>query len=141
MKLVSCILIALFTTAIAFAAPDEATLMAKEKAAWQAFKDKKPDDFKKVVSDKVVAVYDSGMSDMAGELKSMEGGDVRSFELSDYKVTAVSPDVVITTYVAKTEATVDGKDDSGTHNCASVWTKEGGKWMAVFHTDAKQAAK
>ena len=39
------------TMAISLAAPDKDTLMANEKAAWQAFKDKKADDFKKGVDD------------------------------------------------------------------------------------------
>ena len=39
------------TITISLAAPDKAAIEAKEKAAWQAFKDKKADDFKKVVDE------------------------------------------------------------------------------------------
>ena len=37
------------TIAVSIAAPDKDAMMTKEKAAWQSFKDKKSDDFKKVV--------------------------------------------------------------------------------------------
>lgn len=35
------------TIALSMASPDKAALEAKENTAWQAFKDKKADDFKK----------------------------------------------------------------------------------------------
>jgi hypothetical protein len=44
-KLMSYTILALFATiAVSIAAPDKDTMMAKEKAAWQAFKDKKADE-------------------------------------------------------------------------------------------------
>jgi hypothetical protein len=129
---------ALFATvAISTAATNEDTLMEKEKAAWQAFKDKKPDDFKKVVSAKVMAVYADGMSDMQGELAAMQEWDMKSFAISDYKVTSDGSDTAVTTYKVAIEGTVDGKDQSGTYNAASVWKKEKGGWMAIFHTNIK----
>ena len=49
-KYITYAMTALFATiAVSIAAPDKAAIEAKEKAAWQAFKDKKADDFKKVV--------------------------------------------------------------------------------------------
>ena len=35
------------TMVVAFASPETEMLQSKEKAAWQAFKDKKADDFKR----------------------------------------------------------------------------------------------
>ncbi len=52
------------TVALSTAASTEDVMQEKEKAAWQAFKDKKPGDFKKVVSPNLVAVYAQGMSDL-----------------------------------------------------------------------------
>ncbi len=52
---------ALFASqSVSIAAPIRPRMDAKEKAAWQAFKDKKADDFKKVVSNDMVAVYSDG---------------------------------------------------------------------------------
>ncbi len=64
-KQLSYTLIALCATiAISFAAPDnnKDAIISKEKAAWQAFKDKKQDDFKKLLSADLVAVYSNGMA-------------------------------------------------------------------------------
>ena len=141
-KLISYAMTLLFATiAVSIAAPpDKDALMAKEKAAWQSFKDKKADDFKKLVSANVVAVYAEGMSDLQKELADMQKWDMKSFAISDYKVTSFGSDTVVTTYTVAVEGTYDGKDNSGTYNAGSVWKQEKGKWVAIFHTNIKQEA-
>ena len=133
-------IVLLATIAISTAAPTDDALMEKEKAAWQAFKDKKPDDFKKIVSANVVAVYAEGMSDMQKELADMQKWDMKSFAISDYKVTSDGPGTAVATYKVAVEGTYDEKDQSGTYNAASVWKKQKGEWQAIFHTNVKQQA-
>ena len=129
------------TVALSTAASTEDVMQEKEKAAWQAFKDKKTDDFKKVVSPNLVAVYAEGMSDLQKELADMQKWDMKSFAISDYKVTSDGSDTVITTYKVTIEGAYDGKDQTGTYNAASVWKKQKakGEWQAIFHTNVKQA--
>ena len=133
------IIVLLATLAISTAASNEDMMQEKEKAAWQAFKDKKADDFKKLVSANVVAVYAEGMSDMQKELADMQKWDMKSFAISDYKVTSAGPDTYVTTYKVAVEGTYDGKDQTGTYNAASIWKKSKGGWQAIFHTNVKQA--
>jgi len=130
------------TVALSTAASTEDMMQEKEKAAWQAFKDKKPDDFKKVVSAKVVGVYAEGTSDLEKELADMQKWDMKSFAISDYKVTSDASDTIVTTYKVTIEGAYDGKDQTGIYNAASVWKKQKGKgeWQAIFHTNIKQAA-
>ena len=124
--------------AVSFAAPDKAAIEAKEKAAWQAFKDKKADDFKKVVDKDIRCVYSDGVSDMDKELSDMKKWDMKSFTISDFKAFSDEKDVMVTTYTVKVEGTNDGKDASGTYNAGSVWKLEGKDWLAIFHTNIKQ---
>jgi hypothetical protein len=139
-RMISYTMVALLATvAISTAASTEDMMQEKEKAAWQAFKDKKADDFKKLVSANVVAVYAEGMSDMQKELADMQKWDMKSFAISDYKVTSTGPDTYVTTYKVAVEGTYDGKDQTGTYNAASVWKKNKGQWQAIFHTNVKQA--
>lgn len=129
------------TMTLATAAPDKDALMEKENAAWQSFKDKKADGFKKVVSADVVAVYAEGFYDMQKELDAMAKWDMKSFAISDYKVASNSSNIAVSTYVVKVEGTFDGKDASGSYNASSIWKMEkGGGWMAIFHTNIKQAS-
>src|SRR5229473_3539651 len=63
-KYITYAMTALFATiAVSIAAPDKDAMMAKETAAWQAFKDKKSDDFKKVVHADFRGVYVEGTYD------------------------------------------------------------------------------
>src|SRR5437870_10649778 len=126
------------TIGVSIAAPDKEAIMAKEKAAWQAFKDKKADDFQKVVDKDFRGVYAEGVSDMAKELSDMKKWDMKSFTISDYTAFSDEKDVMVTTYTVKIEGTFDGKDSSGTYNAGSVWKMEKGAWMAIFHTNVKQ---
>src|SRR6266567_4125539 len=140
-KYIAYAMTALFATiAVSIAAPDKETMMAKEKAAWQAFKDKKADDFKKVVDKDFRGVYAEGVSNMEKELSDMKKWDMKSFAISDYDSFSDEPDVIVTTYTVKIEGTYDGKDASGTYNCGSVWKTEKGAWLAIFHTNSKQEA-
>jgi len=131
----------LATIAMSFAAtPDKAAMEGKEKAAWQAFKDKNEAEFKKLVDKDVRGVYDTGVANMAKELDAMKKWDMKSFAISDYDIFSDEKDVIVSTYTVKVEGTFDGKDMSGTYNAGSVWKKEGNNWLAIFHTNIKQAA-
>ena len=128
------------TITISLAAPDKGAVMAREQAAWQAFKDKKSDDFKKVVHASFRGVYAEGVSDMQKELDDMKKWDMKSFTISDYNIVSVGTDTVVSTYKVVVEGTYDGKDASGTFNAGSVWKMAKGGWQAIFHTNVKQAA-
>ena len=130
----------LASVAVSFAAPDKAAIEAKEKTAWQTFKDKDAAGFQKVVDKDFKGVYAEGLSDMAKEVSDMKKWDMKSFTISDYTAFSDEKDVIVTTYVVKVEGTYDGKDASGTYNAGSVWKMEKGAWMAIFHTNVKQEA-
>ena len=138
-KYITYAMTALFTTiAVSIAAPDKDTIIAKEKAAWQAFKDKKADDFKKLVSADLVAVYAQGIMNLKHELEMMAKTDMKSFSLSDISVITTDADTAIISYKAKVESSTEGKDTSGNSICSSVWQMKNGQWQAVFHTDMKE---
>src|SRR5215469_9979385 len=141
-KQITYLMTALLTTiAISNAAPpDKAAMEAKEKAAWQAFKDKNEAGFKKLVDKDLRAVYDDGISNVQNELDAMKKWDMKSFEISDYDMFSDEKDVIVSTYKVKVEGTYDGKDMSGTYNAGTLWKQENGKWRAIFHTNIKPAA-
>jgi len=123
------------------ATPDKAAMEAKEKSAWQAFKDKNSDAFKKVVDKDIRCVYADRLSvSLQNELADMQKWDMKSFEFSDFGMFSDEKDVIVTTYKVKVEGTVDGKDASGNYNAGSVWKLENGQWLAIFHTNVKEAA-
>jgi hypothetical protein len=128
------------TTVVAFASPETEMLQSKEKAAWQAFKDKKSDDFKKLVTPNMMAVYADGIYNMQKELDTMTKMEMKSFSLSDFTVVMTDANTAIVTYKAKVESSLGGKDISGDYNAGSVWQMKNGEWHAVFHSDMKADA-
>ena len=139
-KYISHALIVLFVTAAtSIAAPTRDMMMEIEKAAWQAFKDKNETNFKNLVDKDFKGVYAEGVSDMAKELSDMGKWDMKSFTISDYTSFSDEKDVIVTTYTIKLEGTYDGRDMGGTYNCGTVWKQEGKNWLAIFHTNVKQA--
>ena len=128
----------LAVTAISAAAtPDKDTMMAKEKAAWQAFKDKNADEFQKLLDKDIRCVYAEGIKKLQNELDDLKTSDLKSFTISDFDMFTDEPDVVVTTYTVKVEGTINGQDVTGNYNAGSVWKAEKGKWMVIFHTNMK----
>jgi hypothetical protein len=119
------------------ATPDKDAIMAKEKEAWQAFKDKNAEGFKKVVDKDFRGVYAGGVVDLKAELDEMQKSDMKSFTISDFTSFSDEKDVIVTTYKCAIESSNAGTDISGTYNCGTVWKMENNVWMAIFHTNIK----
>src|SRR5947209_6973359 len=115
------VILLLASIAASIAGPDTAALEAKETAAWQAFKDKKADDFKKVVDKDMVDVSAEGIADMNKDVEDMQKWDMKSFAISNYKVFSDEKDVAVSTYTVAVQGTYNGQDASGTYNSGSVW--------------------
>lgn len=139
-KYISLVVTVLFASMAVAIAGDTDAILVKEKAAWQAFKDKKADDFKKVLQSDFRGVYAEGIVNLQDELNDMKKWDMKSFAISDFNA-VMDGETIVTTYKVAIDGAVDGKDHSGTYNAGSVWKKVKGEWMAIFHTNAKEVAK
>ncbi len=128
------------TIAVSIAAPDKDAMMTKEKVAWQSFKDKKTDEFTKLLSPDFMAVYADGIQTKQQEIDSMKKWDMKSFALSDFNLVTTDANTALVTYQVKVEATVEGKDASGNYNAGSIWQMKSGEWHPIFHTNIKQEA-
>jgi hypothetical protein len=116
---------------------NESTITDLEKSAWEAYKNKQADAFKALMSKEYYGVYAEGMKTLGTEVADMAKSDLRDYSFSDIKVIFPHPKMAVMTYKAKLQATADGKDISGTYNCASVWIQQSGKWVGALHTESK----
>jgi hypothetical protein len=128
----------LATIAVSIAAPDKDAIEAKERAAWQAFKDKKADEFKKLLSPNFVGVYADGIYNLQKQVADMQKWDMKSFSFSGTNVVMTDADTALISYKVKIEGTNEGKDASGAYNCGSIWQMKNGEWHAIFHTNVKE---
>jgi hypothetical protein len=67
----------------------------------------------------------------------MEKTELRDYSLVNMKITFPAPNVAVTMYKATVQSSSGGKDTLGKYNVASVWITKGGKWLVIFHTEAK----
>jgi len=118
-------------------ASNETAITHLETSAWEAYKNKQADAFKKLMSEDYCGEYAEGIKNLDREVADMAKTDLRDYSLADMKVVFPSADVAVITYKATIHQTSEGKDLSGTYNSGSIWVKKGGKWLEVFHTEVK----
>ena len=118
-------------------ATKDAAITESEKSAWEAYKNKQTEAFKKYLAPDYSGVYADGVKNLDKEVADMEKSELRDYSLTDMKVVFPSADVAVATYKATLQGSSGGQDTSGTYNVASVWIKKGGKWLVIFHTDIK----
>ena len=118
-------------------ASNETAITDLETSAWEAYKNKQADAFKKLMSEDYCGVYAEGIKNLDREVADMAKSDLRDYSLADMKVVFPSADVAVITYKSTIQQTSEGKDMSGTYNSGSIWVKKGGKWLEVFHTEVK----
>jgi hypothetical protein len=128
-------------TAAASPTPDAAQLgaavTAKEKAVWEALKNKQFDEARKLWADDYTGVYDYGILNVEQDLAGTRDFELKSYSLADIKTTIPNRETAIITYKATVKASLKGKDMSGTYHVASVWRERNGDWQTVLHTDMK----
>jgi hypothetical protein len=118
-------------------ASNETAIVDLEKSAWEAYKNKQADAFKALVSNDYRGAYAEAMNTADAEIVDASATNLRDYSLTDVRVVFPSADVAVITYKVTMQATSDEQDVSGTFNSGSVWIKQAGKWLCVFHTGVK----
>jgi hypothetical protein len=121
--------------------PDEDIIIAREKATWQSYVDKRADDFKKLVSPDLVAINANGVTNLRDELDTMSKSEIKPVAFNDMKVVMPDANTAIVTCQAKMDASFRGTDISGVYNAATIWRMTNGEWRAVFHTTVRAESK
>lgn len=117
--------------------PEQAAIIDSEKGAWEAYKNKDADAFKKLMAPDYYGVYAEGIQSLRADVADMPKADLQEYSLADLKVVFPQADVAVITYKATTKGNFNGQARSGTYNAGTVYIKRGGKWLGVFHTEIK----
>ena len=118
------------------AAPSEADITAKEKAAWDAFRKKDADAFGKLVASDYIEVTDMGVQDKTTALAGMKDFDISDVTFADWKMMTIDKDAVIITYTANVKGTFKGKDvPPGPYREASAYVNRNGEWVAIYYQE------
>jgi hypothetical protein len=111
-------------------------LSANETALWNAWKNKDAKPFNTWLAADSVMVGGQGVAgkkDVAGAMTSMPC-EIKSFTLSDWKLTMVDADAGFLTYKGMADGTCAGKPIPNVW-ASSLWVNRKGKWMAFSHQE------
>lgn len=120
------------------AAPTKDALMALERSAYDAWKNKDAKFWDPFLTANFVGFNNGVKLDKAAAIKQYSGSDcdVKSVNFSDDQMTPLGPDAVLMTYKTTIEATCGGQKLPANSWAAGVYVREGGQWKGAFHTDA-----
>ena len=112
-------------------------LSANETALWNAWKNKDAKPFQMWLSADSVMVGDQGVagkSDVTKEISTMPC-DVKSFSLSDWKLTMLNSGTAVLAYKATQDGSCAGTTLPAAVWASSIWVNRGGNWLAAFHQE------
>lgn len=112
-------------------------LSANETALWNAWKNKDAKPFQMWLSADSVNVGDQGVGTKKEitEMMASMPCEVKSFSLSDWKLTMVDSDAAIITYKGTQDGICGGTALPAAVWASSVWVNRKGKWQAAFHQE------
>ena len=118
-------------------AQSQRIIIATEKKLWEAWKNKDIKPFKANLAADSIMISDAGVATKAAALKDLEGMpcEVKSYELSEIKVTFLNSSAALLTYKSTQDATCGGQQVPPAVWSSSAYVLRNGKWLAISHQE------
>jgi len=118
------------------AAPSEADIIAKEKAAWDVIKKKDWDGFGKMLASDYLEVLDDGVHDKALTLQMIKDLELTDATFADWKMFTIDKDAVVLTYTATVKGSFKGQPiPPGPYRETAAYVNRGGEWIEVYYQE------
>jgi hypothetical protein len=116
----------------------EADAIAKEKAIWEAIKNKNYDAFADMLTSDQIEVLDDGVHDKAASVEGVKQFEPSDLTFSDWKYLSIDKDAFIVAYTVVMKGKYQGKEfPQSTVYGSSAWVYRDKKWLAVFHQECE----
>ncbi|MCA1638518.1 MAG: nuclear transport factor 2 family protein [Acidobacteria bacterium] len=115
----------------------ETQLIALEKQAAEAWKNKNGNFYKSHFTDESVALMPTGTIGKSEIVSFISSADcqINSYSLDNFKVTMLNKDAAVLTYKGMQDVTCGGQKEPPVVWASTVYVKRGGKWQAAFHQE------
>lgn len=114
----------------------EETIISMEKRAWEAVKARDAKAFSGLFATEGLLADDGGFTTQPAFLQTLNDLIITDYTLSDVKVMMIDKDAALITYKADAKGSYKGQPFPPNPTYVStVWSKRGGKWMAVYHQE------
>ncbi len=116
----------------------QSNLVTMEEQLWDAWKNGDAKPFETHLADEYVMVMPTGVT--SGKAKAIKeitdsSCDVKSFSLSDWKLSMAGKGTAILTYKASQDAVCDGNKVAAEVYSSVVYVKKGDKWLAASYQE------
>ena len=113
-----------------------AQILAREKAVWEAAKQRDMRRFDDLVADDARMVFVSGMMTKQEYMRAASARTITDYSLKDFQVFLPAKGIVITSYKATVSGTANGKAFTATAvRESSLWVHRDQKWVAVWNQE------
>ena len=111
-------------------------LSANETALWEGWKNKDVKPFQRLLATEAIGIGEEGIGTKADILKGLPSMpcEVKSFTLSDWKLSMVDADAAVLTYKGAAEGTCAGQPIPTTWS-SSLWINRKGRWVVFSHQE------
>src|SRR5437868_5610082 len=114
----------------------EADIIAKEKAAWDAFRKKDADALGKMMASDYIEVVDTGVQDKASSIAGMKDFEISDVTFAEWKMLPVDKDATIITYTVTVKGTYKGQAvPEGPYREASAYVNRNGEWLGIYYQE------
>ncbi len=114
----------------------EADVIAKEKAIWDAIKNKDYETFGNMLADDQVEVLPDAVYDKAGSIAGVKDFEPTETTFADWKFLTIDKDAVVLTYHVTMKGKIKGKEfPTESARASSAWVNRNGKWLAIYHQE------
>ena len=125
-------------TTPAAVAISEADVIAKEKAIWDAIKNKDYETYSNMLADTQLEVLPDAVYDKAGSIAGVKEFEPSEVTFSDWKYLPIDKDAVIIVYRVDVKAKYKGKEmPPMSARSSSAWVNRNGKWLATYHQECE----
>jgi len=118
----------------------QALLEEREKAGWEAYKNKDAKAFTQLATSDYTAVIADGKPprDLQGTLEAMNAVTIHHYACSDFKLTILGPNAAVLSYNASVKVTLGGDQAQDVKLAVTdVWVRRGGQWKAVRYHESE----
>lgn len=116
----------------------EADVIAKEKAVWDAIKNKDYETFGNMLADSQIEVLPDALHDKAGSIAGVKEFEPTEVTFSDWKYLPIDKDAVVVVYRVDVKGKSKGKEFPPiSARSSSAWVNRNGKWVATYHQECE----
>ncbi len=118
----------------------EADATAKEKAIWDAIKNKDYTGFADMLAADQLEILAEGVMDKNASVEGVRQFEPTDVTFSDWKYLPIDKDAAVISYTVAFKGKFQGKEFPATSaRASSAWVRRGGKWLAAFHQECEVA--